>query len=658
MSKAIQTAELTWQCIDGIEIPISTQFGDIYFSKDNGLLESRHVYLEGNDLSTRLSELKAFEYFCVGELGFGTGLNVLALWQMWQTIRPNNQSHLHVVSFEKHPFTKQDFIRSLQAWPELAPLAEQLIRQYPAPISGGHRLQFSHERFSLDLWFGDALENLEQIPKQHPVNAWFLDGFSPALNPELWQENILTELVRLSEVGTTFSSFSVAGHLRRGLKQLGLNTSRPKGFAHKKEMLKAIFPMPEATPSETQANLNPIKNRSKAEIDFENLELTQKTKTQQRQIAIIGAGIAGLSSAYALALRGHSVTIYDQSEPISGASGNPLALLNPRLNPIEKIDDHLMTVAWKFALSHYPKFKAFQPLAVNQFVLKNPEESVQLSQAYPNGIFNYKNIERIHSDQHLHTAFDALCFETAGTVQPEMFKNEVLAHPLIEFKKLAIDRIEQIQAKIHLYSHQQPNPQSSHQLIQTVDHVIVCCALNSPQFFDYYPALKPNRGQVSWMNYADADFNSSLAHSYGGYCAQLNTKQLILGASFFPHRADDEVLLEDHQHNFDLFQLVFPQQAERLPPMHQWQGRASVRAQSLDYFPLVGQLDIASEIYTLSGLGSKGYLYAPLCAEILASNILNEFSPVSTAILKKINPRRFIKKVKPKKPYYQKPNVE
>ncbi len=151
-SSKLQTAELDWELVDGIEVPISKQFGDVYFSKDNGLLETRHVFLNGNDLSERLSQLKDFEYFCVGETGFGTGLNILTLWQLWQQIRPNNHSHLHAISVEKFPLSKADLIRALNVWPELKPLADKLIQQYPLPIAGCHRLSFPEERFSIDLW--------------------------------------------------------------------------------------------------------------------------------------------------------------------------------------------------------------------------------------------------------------------------------------------------------------------------------------------------------------------------------------------------------------------------------------------------------------------------------------------------------------------------
>src|SRR5574343_669716 len=283
MFSAIETAELDWQQVDGIDVPISKQFGDVYFSKDNGLLETRHVFLNGNDLTERLAQLDDYAYFCVGETGFGTGLNILALWQLWQQVRPENHSHLHAVSVEKFPLSKADLIRALNAWPELSDLSEQLIAQYPFAISGCHRLTFPNERFSLDLWLGDAEDVFPIIPKTHQVNAWFLDGFAPSCNPELWQQNVLDQIIRLSDVGTTFASFSVAGILKRGLKQHGIQISRPRGFMHKREMLKAIWL--NASQEETDTA------DSKQDITIQNESEITSSASVQRHIAIIGAGI-------------------------------------------------------------------------------------------------------------------------------------------------------------------------------------------------------------------------------------------------------------------------------------------------------------------------------------------------------------------------------
>jgi len=632
LSNAIQTADLDWQCVDGIEVPISKQFGDVYFSKDNGLLETRHVFLNGNDLETRLGALRDFEYFCVGETGFGTGLNILALWQLWQQVRPDNHSHLHIISVEKFPLSKQDLIRALAVWSELKGFSQQLIEQYPLPIAGCHRLNFPEARFSIDLWLGDAHDVFPLIAKTHPVNAWFLDGFAPSCNPDMWEANVLNNLIRLSDIGTTFASFSVAGVLKRGLTQHGITISRPRGFGHKREMLKAIWNASE-----------PIAEQSQ-ELQLHN-HRNSTDHFGQRQIAIIGAGIAGLSCAWGLAQRGHQVTIYEQSAPLSGASGNPLALLNPKLSPIEQSPEHLMTLAWQYALNHYQNFSAFRPIAVQQLAQKNPDELLHLASEYPQDLLKAQTAEQLD----LHTQYKSLQLTQAGSVYTQQLKDQILEHPLIQLKHAKIENITQTNVqRLTLFDHQ-------HSHLGDFDHVIVCCAKDSQHFFENFPLLKPIRGQVSWLNNSQHKLNPKHAYSYGGYCMQLDDQQLILGASFYPNRDDTEVLAEDHVHNYDLIHSVFPQYAERLAPVAEWHGRASVRAQSLDYFPLLGKVETDKEIYTFSGLGSKGFLFAPLCSEVLIAIILNEACPVPEALLRKLDVKRFNKKLKPKKPYF-KPN--
>ena len=632
MSHPIQTADLDWQHVDGIEVPVSKQFGDVYFSKDNGLLETRHVFLNGNDLSTRLAKLNDFEYFCVGETGFGTGLNILALWQLWQQIRPDNHSHLHAISVEKFPLSKDDLIRALNAWPELKPLADQLIAQYPMPIAGCHRLSFPDERFSLDLWLGDAHNIFPVMEKTTVVNAWFLDGFAPSCNPDMWEENVLNNIVRLSDFGSTFASFSVAGVLKRGLKNHAISISRPRGFGHKREMLKAIWNAPEDQ-VESCNDLNSTEKQTELSTAI----------FKQRQIAIIGAGIAGLSCAWAFAQRGHQVTIYDQTAPLSGGSGNPLALLNPKLCPIEQTSDHLMTLAWQHALNHYVKFKAFRPMQVSQLALKNADELLGLAEQYPKGIVATQAADQ----QEIETDFPSLNLLEAGAVSPHQLRAEILTHAQIDYQQAKITSIQQ-HDKVKLFAEEN--------LLGEFDHVIVCTARETAQFFENFPMLKPIRGQVSWVNNKNHPLSQDTAYSYGGYCMQLDDEHLILGASFYPNRDDAEILLEDHVHNYDLIHSVFPTYAQSLNDVHTWQGRASVRAQSQDYFPLLGKMKANEEIYSFAGLGSKGFLFAPLCSEILAAQILGEACPVPANLVKKLNATRFQKKVKSKKPYF-KPQV-
>jgi tRNA 5-methylaminomethyl-2-thiouridine biosynthesis bifunctional protein len=194
---------------------------------------------------------------------------------------------------------------------------------------------------------------------------------------------------------------------------------------------------------------------------------------------------------------------------------------------------------------------------------------------------------------------------------------------------------------------------SQHQLLAEYDHAIVCAARHSGRLFANYPLLKPIRGQVSWVKNSETPLDAEQAYSYGGYCMQLDAGHLILGASFHPNREDDEVLQEDHVHNYQLIHSVFPQYAQSLAPVESWQGRASVRAQTQDYFPLLGKLREDQEIYSFAGLGSKGFLYAPLCSEVLAALMLGEACPLSAPLLQKLSAARFQKKAKQKKPYFR-----
>lgn len=598
----IQTAELEWQQIDEVEIPISKQFGDVYFSKANGLLETRHVFLNGNDLSERLAQLNDFEYFCVGETGFGTGLNFLALWQLWQQVRPNNHSHLHFISIEKYPLHIDDLRRALAVWTELADLSAQLIEHYPLPIAGCHRIRFPQQRISLDLWLGDAVDVLPKIETHHPVNAWFLDGFAPSCNADFWQDNVLKHIIRLSAVGTTFSSFTVAGVVKRGLAQYGISINRPKGFGHKREMLKAIW---------------------QADNAHQAQHLEQISNFKNAKIAIIGAGIAGLTCAWTLAQRGYQVDIFDKNKPLSGASGNPLALLNPKLCDIEQSTEHLMVNSWQYAMRYYRQFQAFRALNVQQLQLK-AETELHYLDAYPQGVLS-SDVIYPQWNQH----YPQLNLLQAGAVEPHRLAEQILAHHHIHYHHLDVKTIT-AQHDMSLILNENLR----------YDKVIVCTAKQTADLIQPFPTLKAIRGQVSYMD--SHVLSCQHAYSYGGYIAQVNEQKVVLGASFYPNRDDDDVLIADHQHNFDLVKQALPKLAEQLPDIEQWQGRASIRTQTADYFPIVGKV-AQGEIYTLTGLGSKGFLFAPLCVEVLMAEMLGEIMPIPQSLWQKLRPQRFKK---------------
>lgn len=234
----LKTATIEW---DKKGTPVSRDFGDIYFSQENGLEETRYVFLNGNNLPERLNNHKETT-FTIAETGFGTGLNFLTLWQSWHNYRQKHQfpEILHFISFEKYPLQLDDVIKSHNIWPELHTYASQLQAVWPAAIVGKHQCIFHEAHIKLDLWLGDVNTMLPQM--ENTVDAWFLDGFAPAKNPSMWQSCLFSNMALLSKPGTTFATFTAAGQVRRELTAAGFMVTKQKGFGRKREMLTGILP--------------------------------------------------------------------------------------------------------------------------------------------------------------------------------------------------------------------------------------------------------------------------------------------------------------------------------------------------------------------------------------------------------------------------------
>ena len=216
----VQNTDIIWR---GESVPVSVRFNDPYFSIAGGLSEKRHVFLRGNGLPERFRDR-----FHIAELGFGTGLNVLAAWDLW---RKHGQSgRLHITSFEAFPLHAADLAKSLAVWVELQPLADQLI----AVWKNG---SFVHEfdNLTLKIIIGDARETLPNW--QAKADGWFLDGFSPAKNPELWSADLMQQVAAHTATNGTFATYTAAGHVRRALASAGFRVEKVQGFATKKHMI-------------------------------------------------------------------------------------------------------------------------------------------------------------------------------------------------------------------------------------------------------------------------------------------------------------------------------------------------------------------------------------------------------------------------------------
>ncbi len=206
----------------------SHKFEDSYFSHVDGYRETQHVFLGGNNLPQRFLDTK---FFCVAELGFGTGLNFLSTWQEFTKL--NSSGTLHYVSFEKYPITPEEMVKALSSWPQIKELHQELLKALPAlEKTGFHTIKFP--QVTLILGIGDARTLL---PKwEEKADAWYLDGFSPARNPELWEEELIKQVYAHTKTGGTAATYSVAGHVRRALQSAGFQVEKVAGFANKREM--------------------------------------------------------------------------------------------------------------------------------------------------------------------------------------------------------------------------------------------------------------------------------------------------------------------------------------------------------------------------------------------------------------------------------------
>src|SRR5580692_4514712 len=281
---------------DADGLPRSRRFGDVYFSRDGGLAESRAVFLAGCGLPERWAGRRRFR---VAELGFGTGLNILALLALWQARRPPG-AHLSIFSVEAEPLAAEDAARALAIWPELAEVAAPLLDAWPTGRRGFHRLALTALNATLDLAVMDAQPALEAWSGS--ADAWFLDGFAPAVNPAMWTDALMALVAARSATGARAATYTVAGQARRALAAAGFTLERRPGFGGKRERLEAT--LPGDRPADAPAP----------------------------RVAIIGAGIAGAALARAFRLQGIEVRVFEADHPGAGASGNPAALVTPRLD--------------------------------------------------------------------------------------------------------------------------------------------------------------------------------------------------------------------------------------------------------------------------------------------------------------------------------------
>lgn len=636
--KLIQPARIEWR---GDQLPFATDFGDGYFSRDNGLAETQHVFIEGNQLPTRWTTLIEKE-FVIGETGFGTGLNFLSAWKQWSDTAPAD-ARLTFISAELHPLQKDDLAKVAKLWPELESLYAQLLMQYPPLTAGFHVLHF--DRVTLLLLLGDASEMFSQV--DIAVDVWFLDGFSPAKNPSLWTAPLLQTISRLSKPGTTAATFSAAGEVRRNLEAAGFCVHKQKGHGHKREMICAEIPTSTVA---TKSSINTPKD-----------------------ITVLGAGIAGACLAAALARKGFSVTVIDACDgPAREASGNAQAILYGKFSAQNDIYAQFNLSTYLYALRFYQQLlQAFPALPIHlcgalQLAWCDKEQRWQ--ESLTNFFNHYPDIARSVTTAEaseiagISLPTGGLFHGGAGWLQPAGICQHLLQHPRIQTHfSIDVSALQYADQQWHLLDAQKKCLHSSSQLV-------IACGHRSTQFTatEGLP-LKPIRGQVSYVKPTAVSRQLKTVLSGDGYVAPACGELQSLGASYTPKKFELTINTAEHHSNLEQLGHHAPLLQQQWRAESITEGRAHFRSASPDYFPLCGPVPDRAAVleshkalrknanatinaaptylpglYIFSNLGSRGMSYAPLCAEMLSATISGEAAPLPRDVLQALDPVRFV----------------
>ena len=663
----LENADLQWQESGA---PYSTRFDDIYFSSSGGLAETEHVFLAGNRLEQRwtacdralaTTATNSPMHFTIGELGFGTGLNFLCCWRAWLKLAPQ-RLHLHYIACEKYPLQVDALRQALQEWPELATFSKTLLDAYPDHSAGIHRLHLpglaGAATITLDLYYGDAAQMLAAQAERAAakVDAWFLDGFAPRVNPQMWSEELLIQIARLSKVGGTLSTYSVAGQVVRGLRAAGFEVTKTKGFGQKRQMLVGHYPQEARPPS-------PI---GLPKTSWLNLPSNQKAAPD---VLVIGAGLAGCSTAYSLARKGFRVLILEQANSIAaGASGNRQAVLQCRISN---------------ALNGTRQFNL-------QAFLYATREFAQLSERFPDiqwqacGVLNLdtafsarkercEDVDLSHYSQHIVARLDQCVtsqlaglkvdgasnyIALGGWLSPAQLCHAYLQHPNIVLQcNAGVQRLEREDQTWHAYS--------TDAKLASAATVVITNSVNAAQIAQTAPLpIVPIRGQVSYLRATEHSAAIERVICGQSYVSPALDGLHSVGASYSKKISDLTLSEKEHQQNIagiapHLTNCVIA--AQDIVG-----GRVSVRATTGDRMPIVGpvpdfakfekhysalsqrerkhpstHLPYVQGLYVSVGHGSHGLSNAPLCGEYLASIIADELLPLQSKVLECVHPGRF-----------------
>lgn len=640
--------------------PVSDKFDDVYFSNQDGLAETNYVFLEGNQLWERWVNYQE-AHFVIAETGFGTGLNFFAVTTLFREFRQKHPDsplkRLYFTSFEKYPLPLDALEQAHLAYPQFSHLAQHLQQNWLNPIQGCYRFHF--DETTLDLWFGDVAENLPQLGDymNSKIDAWFLDGFAPSKNPDMWNEQLYQQMFRFTKPQGTFATFTAASAVRKGLENAGFNIKKRKGFGKKRECLSG-----QKTHEKLTALSAPWFH-------------SQPANLKEQDIAIIGGGVASLCTAISLVKRGAKITIYCEDEQTAlNASGNKQGAFYPQLS-----DDNERNIRFyihAFAYGHQflqwaiqqqiefeHEFCGVALCAYNEKAESKLNKIAELN--LPSDLYQSLNQTELSEKVGLPLPFGGGFIPQGAWLAPR----QLVQHAFAFLEKQGV-QIKTLQ-KVTALSQTENGWQITTAENKTFCHEVVVLA-NGHKLTEFEQTQKlplyPVRGQVSQIPTSANLLKLKTVLCYDGYLTPVDQAKAshCIGASHVRDNATREFSLSEQQENQQKIQQNIPEEWTKEVDTSGNLARVGVRCSVRDLTPMMGavphfsaqqtqyqnlfnlrrhkqpieQAENYPNLYLIGALGSRGLTSAPFLGETLASLIYGEPLPMSEDLIHNLMPNR------------------
>ena len=569
----------------------------MYSSVKGAVAECNHVFIKGNNLNERFENLGENSKFYIGEIGFGIGINFLTTCKSWLNHTKQNQV-LEFYSFDKYLFRLSDFIKLNVSCPDLKEYISELELSYPRNIQGVQKISLFDGRIILNLIIGEIDSTQEYIKLMNKVDAWFLDGFSPSKNPDLWSKKLFKCIHKSCHEKTTFSTYTSSGLVKNNLTESGFTHNREEGFSEKRHMLKGTV--------DTQLKKN----------------------TSNTKVAVIGSGIAGCILSYTLAKKGIEVDLYEKSDNIcSGASSHELLVTYPRLSAHDTAFGSFTLHSYIFAINFYKRLKtdAWKRTGViilNHDAASEKRQSSLLEKRADGEIYRFIDPDEASDISGIDIKFNGLIYEDAGYILPEEMCKFLIESPKINvFTSSRIKNITKNRESINLNIEKQEFE---------YQNVCLCTGSDTTEIFDI-DGIGIKRGQVTHIESLDSVSKIKLPICAKGYISPRVNNIHLVGSSYSDSE-DTDLSEDEHLYNLNNLKLVIDEE------MNVVSGQTGHRAVSKDHMPVVGK---KNGIYINTCHGSRASVTAPISAEIIANMIVGEAPPLMGRELESLSPERF-----------------